>query len=31
MAVFLWSLELGGLSITLLGLAREHWLRTHPR
>jgi hypothetical protein len=31
MGVFLWSLELAGLSIALVGLAREHWLRRHPR
>lgn len=31
MGVFLWSLELGGLTIVLVGLAREHWLRRHPR
>jgi hypothetical protein len=31
MGVFLWSLELGGLSIALLGLAREQWLRQRPR
>lgn len=31
MGVFFWSLEMGGLSITLLGLAREHWLRQRPR
>jgi hypothetical protein len=31
MGVFLWSLELGGVSIALLGLARERWLRHRSR
>ncbi|MFM1798081.1 MAG: hypothetical protein RLZZ117_359 [Cyanobacteriota bacterium] len=31
MGVFLWSLEWSGVSIALLGLAREQWLRRHPR
>jgi hypothetical protein len=31
MGVFLWSLEWGGVCIALVGLARERWLRSHPR
>lgn len=31
MGVFFWSLELGGLSIALVGLAREHWLSRRSR
>lgn len=27
MTAFFWSLEWGGLTITLLGLGRERWLR----
>jgi hypothetical protein len=31
MATFLWSLEWGGLTIALLGLGRERWLRQRRR
>lgn len=31
MGVFLWTLEFGGLSIALVGMAREHWLATQRR
>ena len=31
MATFLWTLELGGVTIALVGLARERWLRQRRR
>jgi hypothetical protein len=31
MGVFLWTLELAGLTITLVGVGREHWLATRRR
>jgi len=31
MGVFLWTLEFGGLSIALVGMARERWLATQRR
>lgn len=31
MATFLWALEFGGLSIALLGMARERWLASRRR
>jgi hypothetical protein len=31
MATFLWSLEWGGVTIALLGLGRERWLRQRRR
>lgn len=31
MATFLWALQLGGVSIALLGLRRERWLAERPR
>jgi hypothetical protein len=31
MATFLWTLEWGGLTITLVGLARERWLAHRRR
>jgi dihydroxyacetone kinase len=31
MGTFLWTLEMGGLAITLLGLGRERWLRQRQR
>jgi hypothetical protein len=31
MDLFLWVLQAGGVSIALVGLARERWLRQHGR
>jgi hypothetical protein len=31
MATFLWALEWGGLTITLLGMGRERWLAHRRR
>jgi hypothetical protein len=31
MGVFLWTLEFGGLTITLVGLGRERWLAGRHR
>lgn len=31
MDLFLWVLQAGGVSITLVGLARERWLRQRVR
>jgi hypothetical protein len=31
MATFLWTLEWGGVTIALLGLGRERWLRQRRR
>jgi hypothetical protein len=31
MGVFLWTLEFGGLSIALVGMAREQWLAAQRR
>ena len=31
MAVFLWTLEFGGVAIALVGLGRERWLALRRR
>jgi hypothetical protein len=31
MGVFLWTLEFGGFSIALVGMAREQWLAAQRR
>jgi hypothetical protein len=31
MASFLWTLEWSGVTITLIGLGREHWLASRHR
>jgi len=31
MSVFLWTLEIGGLTIALVGMGREQWLAQRRR